>query len=77
MPQSHTRRLVTQWRLVGRVEAQYKAFLRGFSEILPLQSLQLFDEKELEVSLSVAGPLGIMKSALFFSSPILTSNSWC
>lgn len=43
--------LVYQWRLVGRVEAQMSAFMRGFSEILPLDSLQLFDEKELELVL--------------------------
>jgi HECT-domain (ubiquitin-transferase) len=31
------------------VEEQMKSFLDGFSEVLPLQWLQYFDERELEV----------------------------
>eukprot|EP00047_Mylnosiga_fluctuans_P011248 m.20207 g.20207 ORF g.20207 m.20207 type:complete len:987 (-) comp3512_c0_seq1:74-3034(-) len=41
--------LVSQWRLVKRTEAQMNSFLKGFGEILPLDALQLFDEKELEL----------------------------
>lgn len=31
------------------MESQTKAFLDGFNEVVPLQWLQYFDEKELEV----------------------------
>jgi len=41
--------LMTQWVFNRGVEEQMKAFLDGFSEVLPLQWLQYFDERELEV----------------------------
>lgn len=41
--------LITQWMFNRGVEEQMKAFLDGFSEVLPLQWLQYFDERELEV----------------------------
>ena len=43
--------LMTQWVFNRGVEEQMKAFLDGFSEVLPLQWLQYFDERELEVRL--------------------------
>ncbi len=38
-----------EWRLVKSIEPQMNEILRGCQDILPLESLQLFDEKELEV----------------------------
>ena len=40
---------MTNWRFTRGVEEQTKAFLDGFSEVVPLQWLQYFDERELEV----------------------------
>jgi len=45
--------LMTQWVFNRGVEEQMKAFLDGFSEVLPLQWLQYFDERELEVRLFI------------------------
>jgi hypothetical protein len=42
-------RLVTDWRFTRGIETQTQAFLEGFNDILPLDLLQIFDEKELEV----------------------------
>lgn len=42
--------LMAEWRFSRGVEGQTKAFLDGFNEVVPLQWLQYFDEKELEVS---------------------------
>lgn len=42
-------RLMAEWRFSRGVEGQTKAFLDGFNEVVPLQWLQYFDEKELEV----------------------------
>lgn len=42
-------RLMAEWRFSRGVENQTKAFLDGFNEVVPLQWLQYFDEKELEV----------------------------
>lgn len=43
--------LMTQWRFTRGVEEQTKAFLEGFNEVVPLQWLQYFDERELELML--------------------------
>ncbi|KAL8612403.1 hypothetical protein ACOMHN_008388 [Nucella lapillus] len=43
--------LMTQWRFSRGVEDQTKAFLEGFNEVVPLQWLQYFDERELELML--------------------------
>ena len=43
--------LITQWRFKRGVEEQMKAFMDGFSEVVPLQWLQCFDERELELML--------------------------
>jgi atrophin-1 interacting protein 5 (WW domain-containing E3 ubiquitin protein ligase 1) len=42
---------MTQWRFERGVRDQTKAFLEGFNEVVPLQWLQFFDERELEVLL--------------------------
>ena len=52
-------RLITQWRFKRGVEEQMKAFMDGFSEVVPLQWLQCFDERELEVRLVIKNILNI------------------
>ena len=44
---------MTQWRFNRGIEEQMKSFLDGFNEVVPLQWLQYFDERELEVSKSI------------------------
>lgn len=41
--------LLTNWRFTRGVKEQTKAFLDGFNEVVPLEWLRYFDEKELEV----------------------------
>ena len=41
------------WRFTRGVEEQTQAFMDGFNEIVPLEWIQIFDEKELEVSAAV------------------------
>lgn len=43
--------LMTQWRFSRGVEEQTKSFLEGFNQVVPLQWLQYFDERELELML--------------------------
>lgn len=45
--------LMAEWRFSRGVQEQTKAFLDGFNEVVPLQWLQYFDEKELEVRTAV------------------------
>ncbi|KAF7490754.1 E3 ubiquitin-protein ligase Su(dx) [Sarcoptes scabiei] len=44
-------RLMTDWRFSRGQEEQTKAFLDGFNEVLPLEWLHYFDERELELLL--------------------------
>lgn len=46
-------RLMAEWRFSRGVREQTKAFLDGFNEVVPLQWLHYFDEKELEVRFSI------------------------
>uniref|UniRef100_A0A6P7FZ82 E3 ubiquitin-protein ligase n=1 Tax=Diabrotica virgifera virgifera TaxID=50390 RepID=A0A6P7FZ82_DIAVI len=40
---------IIQWRFVGRVQEQMNAFLEGFSDLIPLNLIKIFDEHELEL----------------------------
>lgn len=43
--------LMTEWRMTRGIEQQTKAFLDGFNEVVPLEWLKYFDERELELLL--------------------------
>ncbi|XP_053625503.1 E3 ubiquitin-protein ligase Su(dx) [Plodia interpunctella] len=43
--------LVTQWRMTRGIEEQTTAFLEGFNEVITLEWLKYFDERELELML--------------------------
>lgn len=44
-------KLMTEWRFTRGQEDQTKAFLDGFSDVMPLEWLRYFDERELELLL--------------------------
>ncbi|KAL3480092.1 hypothetical protein BJX99DRAFT_244530 [Aspergillus californicus] len=41
--------LVTEWKIVKRVEEQFDAFMSGFNELIPADLVNVFDERELEL----------------------------
>ncbi|KAJ9494794.1 hypothetical protein H2202_009695 [Exophiala xenobiotica] len=41
--------LVTEWKIVKRVEEQFNAFITGFNELIPGDLVNVFDERELEL----------------------------
>ncbi|KAK3609118.1 hypothetical protein CHS0354_007796 [Potamilus streckersoni] len=41
--------LIIVWRFVARVETQMKRFMKGFTELIPQNLLQIFDANELEL----------------------------
>lgn len=41
--------LMTEWRISKRVEEQFKAFQSGFTELIPQDLINVFDERELEL----------------------------
>ncbi|GAA6056481.1 hypothetical protein JCM3770_007023 [Rhodotorula araucariae] len=51
--------LLCQHKLRGRVEAQLEAFKLGLGEIVPLNELQVFDEKEFELIVSGVSELDL------------------
>ena len=42
-------RLVTQWKIVGRIQDQFNAFMEGFHQLIPADLIGVFDERELEL----------------------------
>ena len=43
-------RLIVEWRVRNRVEEQLQAFSDGFHELIPRELINVFDERELEVT---------------------------
>ncbi|CAH0557490.1 unnamed protein product [Brassicogethes aeneus] len=43
--------LMTEWRMTRGIEQQTQAFLDGFNEVVPIEWLKYFDERELELLL--------------------------
>lgn len=41
--------LIVEWRIRGRVQDQFNAFLSGFNELIPQELINVFDERELEL----------------------------
>lgn len=41
--------LVTEWRIIKRVEEQFNAFKEGFNQLIPPDLINVFDERELEL----------------------------
>lgn len=41
--------LITEWRISKRVDEQFNAFIAGFSELIPPDLINVFDERELEL----------------------------
>ena len=51
--------LIVQWRFVQRVREQMAAFLHGFQEVIPAESIGVFDEGELELLLGGIGSINV------------------
>jgi len=46
--------MVADFRLNRRIKRQTDAFIRGFHEVIPLQWLQIFNEREMQMLISGA-----------------------
>ncbi|RXN12899.1 E3 ubiquitin- ligase NEDD4-like isoform X6 [Labeo rohita] len=51
--------LVIQWRFVNRVQKQMNAFLEGFTELIPVDLIKIFDENELELLMCGLGDVDV------------------
>ena len=41
--------LIVEYRISRRVKEQFEAFMSGFSELIPQELINVFDERELEL----------------------------
>ncbi|XP_063066703.1 E3 ubiquitin-protein ligase NEDD4-like isoform X7 [Engraulis encrasicolus] len=51
--------LVIQWRFVNRVQKQMNAFLEGFTELIVIDLIKIFDENELELLMCGLGDVDV------------------
>jgi len=51
--------LVTTYRIEKRVSEQFEAFMSGFNELIPQELINVFDERELEVSCLRTGAVSV------------------
>ncbi|KAM6902869.1 E3 ubiquitin-protein ligase NEDD4-like isoform 1-T1 [Xenentodon cancila] len=51
--------LVIQWRFVNRVQKQMNAFLEGFTELILVDLIKIFDENELELLMCGLGDVDV------------------
>ncbi|XP_051892646.1 E3 ubiquitin-protein ligase NEDD4-like isoform X6 [Pristis pectinata] len=51
--------LVIQWRFVNRVQKQMNAFMEGFTELIPIDLIKIFDENELELLMCGLGDVDV------------------
>uniref|UniRef100_A0AAY4DF09 HECT-type E3 ubiquitin transferase n=1 Tax=Denticeps clupeoides TaxID=299321 RepID=A0AAY4DF09_9TELE len=51
--------LVIQWRFVNRVQKQMNAFLEGFTELIQVDLIKIFDENELELLMCGLGDVDV------------------
>ncbi|XP_052392800.1 E3 ubiquitin-protein ligase NEDD4-like isoform X12 [Carassius gibelio] len=51
--------LVIQWRFVNRVQKQMNAFLEGFTELITIDLIKIFDENELELLMCGLGDVDV------------------
>ena len=62
---------VVEYRISERVKDQFNAFMSGFSELVPQDSINLFDERELDLLISGMSEIDVYAFTFLFSlSPI-------
>ena len=54
---------MTQWKFTWGVERQMNAFMKGFDNIIPMEWIQMFNERELEV---IPAPPALSPSSFSF-----------
>ncbi|XP_061409887.1 E3 ubiquitin-protein ligase NEDD4-like isoform X3 [Lethenteron reissneri] len=65
--------LVIQWRFVERVQKQINAFMEGFSELIPMDLIKIFDENELELLMCGLGDVDVND----WRQHTIYKNSYC
>jgi HECT-domain (ubiquitin-transferase) len=61
--------LVVEYRISRRVKDQFDAFMSGFSELIPQELINVFDERELELLIG-----GMSEIDVYVVTPIFFRN---
>jgi len=56
---------VVEYRISKRVKEQFDAFMSGFSELIPLDLVNVFDERELELLIGGMSEIDVYASVLY------------
>jgi E3 ubiquitin-protein ligase NEDD4 len=63
--------LVVEYRISKRIKDQFDAFMSGFSELIPQDLINVFDERELELLIGGMSEIDVYVSRLLFPLPTL------
>jgi HECT-domain (ubiquitin-transferase) len=61
---------VVEYRISKRVKDQFDAFMSGFSELIPQELINVFDERELELLIGGMSEIDVYVFSYLFPSPI-------
>ena len=59
--------LIVEYRISKRVKEQFEAFMSGFSELIPLDLITVFDERELELLIGGMSEIDVYVSTILLS----------
>ena len=62
---------VVEYRISKRVKEQFDAFMSGFSELIPLDLINVFDERELELLIGGMSEIDVYVPPLLYRVPVL------
>lgn len=63
---------VIDYRISRRVKEQFEAFMSGFSELIPQDLINVFDERELELLIGGMSDIDVYVSSITVISSVLT-----
>lgn len=66
--------LVVEYRIFKRVKEQFDAFMSGFSELIPQELINVFDERELELLIGGMSEIDVYVFCLLHSTSFTEMN---
>src|SRR3984957_7493639 len=62
---------VVEYRISKRVKEQFDAFMSGFSELIPQDLINVFDERELELLIGGMSEIDVYVPLFLYQVPVL------
>jgi hypothetical protein len=67
---------VVEYRISKRVKEQFDAFMSGFSELIPQELINVFDERELELLIGGMSEIDVYVPPLLYWVPVPVLKAW-